>query len=126
MDIPSGLARTRSGAITWRSCSKQGACRSLLVPALVSGAIVIETVFAYEGMGKAFYRALGGCLASASLLTQDPPPCPRIGYYPIDYPFALVLLVLMIGIVAASNIAADVMYAIADPRINYESDSKSR
>jgi peptide/nickel transport system permease protein len=97
---------------------------ALLVPALVSGAIVIETVFAYEGMGKVFYRALGGCLASASLLTQDPPPCPRIGYYPIDYPLALVLLCLMILIVAASNISADMMYAVADPRISYESRNK--
>lgn len=97
---------------------------ALLVPILVSGAIVIETIFAYEGMGKAFFRALGGCLASSSSLAQDPPPCPRSGYFPIDYPLALVLLTFMVTIVAISNILADIMYAIADPRINYESDEK--
>jgi peptide/nickel transport system permease protein len=97
---------------------------ALLVPTLISGAVVVETVFAYEGIGKTFYRALGGCLASASLLTQDPPPCPRIGYFPIDYPLALVLLLVLLVIVALSNLLADILYAFADPRINYASDTK--
>jgi peptide/nickel transport system permease protein len=99
---------------------------ALLIPLLVSGAVVIETVFAYEGIGKAFYRALGGCLASASMMTQDPPPCPRVGYFPIDYPLALVLLFLMIVVVAVSNILADIAYAVADPRISYEAAAGKR
>src|SRR5687768_12688102 len=97
---------------------------ALAVPALVSGAVAIETVFAYEGMGRAFFRALGGCLASVSLMMQDPPPCPRSGYFPMDYPLALVLLVVMVIIVAFANIVADILYAMADPRINYGTAGK--
>jgi peptide/nickel transport system permease protein len=97
---------------------------AFVLPALLSATIPVETVFAYEGIGKAFYRALGGCLSSASLLTQDPPPCPQRGYFSIDYPFALVLLLILVAVVAVSNLLADFLYAVADPRINYASDTK--
>jgi peptide/nickel transport system permease protein len=95
---------------------------AVLLPALLSTAVAVETVFAYEGMGKAFYRALGGCLASVSMQSQDPPPCPPLGYFSIDYPFALVLLLFLVVIVAVSNLLADFLYVVADPRINYASD----
>ena len=97
---------------------------TLSVPALVSGAVAIETVFAYEGMGKVFYRAVGGCLATVGSFSQEPPPCPRSGYVPIDYPLAMVLLMIMVIIVALANIVADILYAMADPRINYASANK--
>jgi len=90
----------------------------------VSGAVAIETVFAYEGMGKVFYRAVGGCLATVGSFSQEPPPCPRSGYVPIDYPLAMVLLMIMVIIVALANIVADILYAMADPRINYASANK--
>lgn len=96
---------------------------ALSIPALVSGAVAIETVFAYEGMGRVLFRALGGCLAGSSF-AQDPPPCPRTGYFPMDYPLALVLLLVMVMIVALANILADILYAMADPRINYGSTGK--
>jgi peptide/nickel transport system permease protein len=92
---------------------------ALLIPALVSGATVVETVFAYEGMGRAFFRALGGCLWADIGRTREPPPCPATGYFPIDYPLALTLLLIMVLVVAVTNIIADVLYAVADPRINY-------
>jgi peptide/nickel transport system permease protein len=92
----------------------------LLIPTLVTGAVVVEMVFAYEGMGKAFYRAIGGCLGNAGPLTADPPPCPPRGLFPIDYPFALVLLLLLVLIIAVSNVLGDLLHAIADPRVNYE------
>lgn len=97
---------------------------ALSIPVLVSGAVAIETVFAYEGMGRVFFRALGGCLAGSSF-AQDPPPCPRVGYFPMDYPLALVLLLVMVMIVALANILADILYAMADPRINYGSTGKN-
>lgn len=94
---------------------------ALAIPTMVSGAVAIETVFAYEGMGRVLFRSLGGCLASVSTLAQDPPPCPRSGYFPMDYPLALVLLLIMVIIVAVANILADILYAMADPRIHYGS-----
>jgi len=97
---------------------------ALSIPVLVSGAVAIETVFAYEGMGRVFFRALGGCLAGSSF-AQDPPPCPRVGYFLMDYPLALVLLLVMVMIVALANILADILYAMADPRINYGSTGKN-
>ncbi len=66
----------------------------------------------------------GGCLAGSSF-AQDPPPCPRSGYFPMDYPLALVLLLIMVIIVALANIVADILYAKADPRINYVAKGKN-
>jgi len=97
----------------------------LILPGLVSGAIVIESVFAYPGMGQLYYRGLGGCLATISLLSQDPPPCPRIGYFPIDYPIALSMTIIVIVVVALSNVMADLLYAAADPRVNYKAQSRT-
>jgi peptide/nickel transport system permease protein len=64
---------------------------------LFSGALITETMFAYPGMGKLIYDAILGNdfnLALAGLL------------------FATVLVLL-------SNLAADIAYAAADPRISY-------
>ena len=91
---------------------------ALLVPALLSADTVVETIFGYSGIGRAFFRSIGGCLFADVNRTQVR-PCPIIGYFPIDYPMALVLLLAMVVIVAVSNVLADVLYAIADPRINY-------
>jgi peptide/nickel transport system permease protein len=98
---------------------------ALLVPVLMSGAIVVETVFALQGVGKAFFRSIGGCLITYNSLLTDPAPCPLIGYFPIDYPLALTLLLIMLIIVAVANIVADALYAIVDPRINYESKGRT-
>jgi len=92
---------------------------ALIVPAIVSAAAVVETIFAYSGLGRSLFRSLGGCLFADVNRTAEPPPCPAVGYFPIDYPLALVLLLFMVLIVAASSLIADVLYAIADPRINY-------
>jgi peptide/nickel transport system permease protein len=93
---------------------------ALIVPAIVSAAAVVETIFAYSGLGRSLFRSLGGCLFADVNRTMEPPPCPSVGYFPIDYPLALVLLLFMVLIVAASSLIADVLYAIADPRINYQ------
>ncbi len=64
---------------------------------LLSGALVVEVVFAYRGMGKLTYDAI---LAN-------------------DYNLALAALLLATALTLACNILADVVYARLDPRIRY-------
>jgi peptide/nickel transport system permease protein len=66
--------------------------------ALFSGALVIETIFAYPGMGKLIYDAILGN----------------------DYNLALVGLLFATWLTLASNLAADLVYAWLDPRIAYD------
>lgn len=94
----------------------------LMLPGLASGAIVVESVFARPGMGQLYYRALGGCLETQALLAANIPgpgnaPCPPIGFHPMDQPVALTMTLILIALVAFSNMLADVMYTVADPRI---------
>jgi len=63
--------------------------------ALFSGALIVETMFAYLGMGKTIYDAVMGN----------------------DYNLALVGLLLATAITLAANIAADIAYGLIDPRI---------
>jgi peptide/nickel transport system permease protein len=90
----------------------------LMLPGLVSGAIVIENVFGYQGLGQLYYKALGGTLVTAGgqgLLFDELPP---IGG-PLDFPVVLALTIILIAVVAFSNMLADVLYAVADPRVSY-------
>jgi peptide/nickel transport system permease protein len=65
--------------------------------ALFSGALVTETMFAYPGMGKLIYDAILGN----------------------DYNLALAGLLLATAATLFANLAADIAYAAADPRISY-------
>jgi peptide/nickel transport system permease protein len=92
----------------------------LMLPGLVSGAVVIENVFSYQGLGQLYYRALGGTLVTVGgqgLLLDEIPP---IGG-PLDFPLVLALTVMLIAVVAFSNMLADVLYAVADPRVDLTS-----
>ena len=60
------------------------------------GAVVIETVFAWPGMGRMAISAVAG---------RD---------YPVIIGFALVVAVLVL----ASNLVADLLYTLADPRVS--------
>lgn len=68
---------------------------ALSMPSLVGGAVVTETIFAWPGMGRLFYTALG------------------------QFDFALLMgyLTLLAVLVVIFNILADVAYAILDPRV---------
>lgn len=68
---------------------------ALDVGALLSGALICETVFAYPGMGKLTYEAVMGN----------------------DYPLALACLMLATVVTLAGNAAADGLYRWLDPRI---------
>jgi peptide/nickel transport system permease protein len=89
----------------------------LMLPGLVSGAVVIENVFGYQGLGQLYYKALGGTLVTAGAQGFVLDEIPPIGG-PIDFPLALALTIMLITVVALSNMLADVLYAFADPRID--------
>jgi peptide/nickel transport system permease protein len=64
---------------------------------LFSGALMVETTFAYLGVGKLIYDAILGS----------------------DFNLALLALMLATLVTLASNLAADLAYAWLDPRISY-------
>ncbi len=68
------------------------------VPALFAGAVVIEQIFSWPGMGQ---------LALASITQRD---------YPVLLGFILVIAVLVL----LSNLIADIAYAVVDPRIRLQ------
>jgi len=65
--------------------------------ALFSGALIVETMFAYPGMGKLIYDSILGN----------------------DFNLALVGLLFATLLTLLSNLGADVVYAWLDPRISY-------
>jgi peptide/nickel transport system permease protein len=70
----------------------------LQLPTLLSGALVTETVFTWPGMGRLFLDSLG--------------------YR--DYPVVMGILVFSAVLVLVGNLLADVLYAVADPRIRLD------
>ncbi len=69
----------------------------LTLPGLVGGAVIIETVFNYPGMGLAFYDA-----------AQN-----------YDYPTLLGIVIISTVATILGNLLADVGYAVLDPRVRY-------
>ena len=67
------------------------------IPAIFSGAVVTETVFAWPGMGYFF---------NDSLNKQD-------------FPVLMGILMINAVLVIVSNLIADILYAVLDPRIKY-------
>jgi peptide/nickel transport system permease protein len=65
---------------------------------LLSGTIVVETVFAIPGIGRLFTDSV----------------------FRLDYQVVQSLVVLLAVLVVASNIVTDLVYAIVDPRIRIE------
>jgi peptide/nickel transport system permease protein len=70
----------------------------LYIPVLFSGALFIEYIFAWPGMGRTLYEAI---------LTRD-------------YPLVMAGTFLFAVMVVLANLVADVLYAVIDPRIRYE------
>jgi peptide/nickel transport system permease protein len=71
---------------------------ALELGSLLSGVLVIETIFAYLGMGKLIFDAVMGN----------------------DYNLALIGLLFATAATLAGNLAADLAYARLDPRIRYD------
>lgn len=70
----------------------------LYLPFLFSGAILIEVIFAWPGMGRIMVDAI----------------------FQRDYPLVMATSFIFAVIVIAGNLLADVLYAVADPRIRYD------
>lgn len=68
-----------------------------LVPSLISGSVIIETVFAWPGIGRLAYQ---------SVLSRD-------------YSTVMTILTLSSALTLIGNMMADVLYAVVDPRIRY-------
>lgn len=69
-----------------------------LIPGLIGGSIIMETVFAWPGIGRLAYQAV---LAR-------------------DYPVVMTINTITAVLVLIGNFIADVLYGIADPRIRYQ------
>jgi len=69
----------------------------LEIPFLFTGAIVTETIFSWPGMGRQFIQATEG----------------------FDYPVLMGILLVTAVIVVFANLAADLAYAVVDPRVQY-------
>lgn len=64
---------------------------------LFSGAIITETVFSYNGLGRLIYNSIMGN----------------------DYNVAMIGLLLVVAMVLIMNLVADLLYAVVDPRVSY-------
>lgn len=111
------------GVRGWRVTSKHAFRNALIplitviglsIPALATGTIVVEKLFGYPGLGYLLFFSLGGCTPTAGSET----PCPPYNAFP-DTPLALVLTLILIFVVTFANMLADIFYAVADPRISY-------
>lgn len=70
----------------------------LLLPALLGGTVIIESIFAYPGMGRLGYEAI---------LERD-------------YPVLVTLNFVVATLVLLGNLIADILYAVVDPRVRLQ------
>ena len=70
----------------------------LYLPFLFSGAVLVEHVFAWPGMGSTIVDAI----------------------YQRDYPLVMATTFVFAAFVVIANLIADVLYAVADPRVRYD------
>ncbi len=70
----------------------------LLLPSMIGGSVIVESIFGFPGMGRLGYQAV---------LERD-------------YPVLLTLNLVSASLVLAGNLLADVLYAIVDPRVRLE------
>ena len=70
----------------------------LSIPFLFSGAVLVETIFAWPGMGRLIVTAI----------------------YTQDTPLIIACFFVFTLLVVAGNLLADMLYAVVDPRIRYD------
>ncbi len=71
---------------------------ALSLPGLFAGAVVTETIFAWPGMGRLFFNALGQ----------------------FDFSLLMGYLLIVSFLVVFFNLVADIAYAWLDPRVKYD------
>ncbi|MCH1626214.1 ABC transporter permease [Fredinandcohnia quinoae] len=69
----------------------------LMLPSFIGGAVVVEQVFGWPGLGKLFIDAA----------------------FQRDFPIVMALTVISSVLVIIGNLVADILYAVFDPRIEY-------
>ena len=67
----------------------------LYLPILLSGSVLVETIFAWPGMGRVIVEAI----------------------FQRDYPLVMATSFIAAALVVIGNLLADVLYAVVDPRI---------
>jgi peptide/nickel transport system permease protein len=70
---------------------------ALDLPAMFAGALFIETIFAWPGMGRLFWEAARGR----------------------DYPVLLGIIIINAGLILFCNLIADLLYGWLDPRVRH-------
>jgi peptide/nickel transport system permease protein len=70
----------------------------LYLPFLFSGAVFVEAIFSWPGMGRVIFDAIAQR----------------------DYPLVMATSFVFAAVVVLGNLVADVLYAVADPRIRYD------
>jgi peptide/nickel transport system permease protein len=88
------------GAVLWRHAFRNAlipmiTLLGMTVPYLISGSVIIEQIFQWDGVGLLYYTAI---------LTRD-------------YPLVMGLTVATAMVTLVAALIADLLYAIADPRI---------
>jgi peptide/nickel transport system permease protein len=76
----------------------------LSLPFLLGGATIIETIFAWPGMGRLTVEAVGGR----------------------DYPIIMATTMIAATLTVLGNLLADLMYAVVDPRVSLEGKARAR
>ena len=69
----------------------------LSLPGLLSGAVILEQIFSWPGMGRLFFESLAER----------------------DYPTIMGLVLMFSSLTLAGNLLADLLYAVVDPRVTY-------
>ncbi len=70
----------------------------LTLPSLLSGAVILEQIFAWPGMGRLFFEAIGQR----------------------DYDTVMGLVLMFSALTLLGQLLADVLYAVVDPRVSYQ------
>ena len=70
----------------------------LSVPNLVAGALFMETIYSWPGMGSLFVDAVSAR----------------------DYPMVMGIMLVTAVVVLGANLLTDLAYAVVDPRIRYD------
>lgn len=90
------------GALVWRHAGRNAllpliTLLGLTIPYLLSGSVIVEAIFQWPGIGKLFID---------SILARD-------------YPTVMGLTVVSAVLTLLASLAADVLYAAADPRVRF-------
>lgn len=104
--LPADFVRTaRAKGVTERRIMRHHAQRNALfplisiaglaIPALFTGAVFVEKIFAWPGMGLVIVNAIGSR----------------------DYPLVMGTVLMASVLVALGSLAADILYMVADPRV---------